>query len=56
LVLELEDGFAGAAEGLLEDVLSVEGLDSAGLDSVFDSPDDSDAGLSEFELEDDFDA
>ena len=56
----LEAGFEGDAAALLEDVLSPAGLDSVGFDSVFgsvlDSLDDSEAGFSEPELEEDFDA
>ena len=62
-MLELEAGFAGAGAELLEedvplleDVPSPADFDSAGFDSVFDSLDDSEAGLSELELEEDFDA
>ena len=57
---ELEAGFDADAAAVLEDVLSPAGLDSAGFDSVFDSVldslDDSEAGFSEPELEEDFDA
>ena len=62
-MLELEAGFAGAdAElldvdaALLDEVLSPLALDSAGFDSAFDSPDDSDVAFSELALEEDFGA
>jgi hypothetical protein len=59
-LVELDVGFEADAAALLEDVLSPAGLDSAGFDSVFDSVfgslDDSEAGFSELELEEDFDA
>jgi len=58
-VLELDAGFEAVSEPA-DDLLSPAGFDSVDFDSLFDpvfeSLDDTEAGFSELELEEDFDA
>lgn len=56
VVPELEAGLEEDDSELLDGLDSPAGLDSVDLDSLFDSVEVSEAGLSEPELEDDFDA